>query len=64
MEEKIIENKVQCKKCGDVVSSNDNNISSCKCGFIKITGGFKSLQRGSLKEGIDYIEMSKFYLAE
>ena len=43
--DKILVNKVRCKKCGDVIESKStHDFQSCECGAIFIDGG-KEYQR-------------------
>ena len=62
--QKIIENKVKCKVCGDIVESTSKFTSTCKCGKTKISGGYENLQRFNLTEGRDFDELSKFYIVD
>ena len=62
--EKITENKVMCLNCKGIVESKDDSIETCSCGRVKISGGFMSLKRFELTEGVDYTELSQFYLVE
>ncbi|MDO4394381.1 MAG: hypothetical protein Q4C23_00175 [Mycoplasmatota bacterium] len=58
MTRKIIENKAQCKKCGDIIESKDiNDLKRCSCGSIAVDGGLDYIKRlGNLE---DIIELSK-----
>lgn len=60
MENKIIINKAQCKKCKDIIESKDtNDFKRCSCGSIAIYGGLEYIKRiGNLD---DIIELSQFY---
>jgi hypothetical protein len=56
---KIIENKVQCRICKDVIISRSRrDLQVCKCGAILIEGGFEYLRRGGSIENI--IELSTY----
>lgn len=56
---KIIENKVQCRICKDVVISRSRrDLQACKCGAILIEGGLDYLRRGGRIENI--IELSTY----
>ena len=61
MEEKykIVSNKIQCKKCGDVIESfSTHDFKFCQCGAVAVDGGKDYLRRiGNLD---DYIELSIF----
>lgn len=55
---KIISNKAQCKKCGDLISSyQENEYVRCKCGAIAVSGGDKSIMR--LGHHNDILELSE-----
>ena len=49
---KIIENKIKCKKCGDIIESiNRHDFKLCKCGAVAGDGGCDYLRRcGDLDE--------------
>lgn len=65
MNNKIIENKIQCRKCGDIIESTfAGTVVFCKCGSVKISGGYTNLERFNLHENVDYKECSKFYITE
>ena len=54
-------NRAKCKKCGDIITSNNrHDFKSCKCGEISIDGGSWYLKRtaGDLN---NIIEMSEYY---
>ena len=55
--EKIISNKIKCKKCGDVIESkNTNDYKRCSCGAVAVEGGKNYLKRIGNEE--DYVELS------
>ena len=55
--EKIISNKIKCKKCGDVIESkNTNDYKRCSCGAVAVDGGKKYLKRIGIEE--EYEELS------
>ncbi len=61
--EKIIENKVKCLQCNDIIESTEiQELVTCSCGRITISGAFNILNRYEMLEGQDFTEMSKFYL--
>lgn len=59
MENKIICNKAQCKKCKDIIESKDtNDLKRCTCGSIAVDGGLEYVKRiGNLD---DVIELSEY----
>ena len=56
--EEIINNKIKCKKCGDIIESKSiNDYKRCSCGAVAIDGGKDYLKRiGNEK---DYEELSE-----
>lgn len=56
---KIYENKIQCKKCGDIIESKTvHDMVWCKCGAVAVDGGKEYLRRTGNDE--DIIELSKY----
>ena len=56
--EKIISNKIKCKKCGDIIESKStNDYKRCSCGAVAIDGGKDYLKRISSEK--DYEELSE-----
>lgn len=56
--EKILINKIKCKKCNDVIESmHRHDFKFCKCGVVAVDGGHDYLKRCGSKE--DYEEMSE-----
>lgn len=56
--EKIIINKIKCKKCGDVIESKHvHDFKYCKCKSIAVDGGKDYLKRLGNLEGFE--ELSK-----
>jgi len=57
--EKILCNKIQCKKCGDIIeSTNRHDFQWCSCKSVAVDGGKEYLRRCG-----DYdnaIEMSEY----
>jgi len=55
---RIIRNKAQCSKCGDIIESTfRHDFVNCKCGAIYVDGGHDYLRRlGNLE---DIIELSE-----
>lgn len=46
MKEKIICNKIKCKKCGDIIESkNVHDYKTCSCGNCSVDGGLCYLKR-------------------
>lgn len=57
--EKIITNKIQCKKCGDVIESTyRHDFKFCKCGTVAVDGGKDYLRRCGNRE--DWKELSEY----
>ncbi len=56
---KIKCNRIQCKKCKDVIESKYRwNYVQCKCGAVAADGGHDYLRRVGYQD--DYIELSEF----
>ena len=57
--DKIITNKIRCRKCGDVIESKyTHDFRFCKCGAVAVDGGKEYLRRvGNLE---DWEELSEF----
>ena len=56
---KIIENKIRCKKCGDVIeSTHRHDFKFCKCGAVAVDGGKDYLRRCGERE--DWEELSEY----
>ena len=57
--EKIRNNKIKCKKCGDIIESIDvHDFKWCSCGTVAVDGGREYLRRVGNKE--DFEELSHF----
>ena len=57
---KIIVNKIKCKKCGDVIESNStNDYKKCFCGAVAVDGGKDYLKRIGNEEDYDDISEIK-----
>ena len=56
---KIITNKIRCRKCGDVIESTyTHDFRFCNCGAVAVDGGKEYLRRvGNLE---DWEEISEF----
>lgn len=53
---KIIVNKIKCKKCGDIIESiHRHDFKFCKCGAVAVDGGKDYLRR--LGNEDDYEEL-------
>lgn len=47
----IIENKIRCKKCGDIIESKTvHDYVICKCGACAVDGGHAYLRRSGYPE--------------
>ena len=58
-DKKILVNKIQCKKCNDIIESkNVHDFKWCNCKSIAVDGGLEYLRRVGNPE--DIIELSKF----
>ena len=56
--QKIISNKIKCKKCGDIIESKDvNEMKRCSCGQVAVDGGLQYLKR-LFKNKEDFEELS------
>lgn len=54
----IIENKIKCKKCEEIIESKHrHDFKFCKCGAVAVDGGKDYLRRLGNQE--DYEELSK-----
>ena len=54
----IIENKIRCKKCGDIIESKHvHDFKWCSCKSVAVDGGNKYLRR--LGNFDDFEELSK-----
>ncbi len=57
--EKILVNKIRCKKCNDVIESEfRHDFKFCKCGAVAVDGGKDYIRRGGKCE--DWEELSEF----
>ncbi len=42
----ILENKIKCKKCGDIIESKSvHDLKWCSCGSVAVDGGTEYLRR-------------------
>lgn len=54
---KIVVNKARCRKCGDIIESKKKDeLVSCSCGTISVTGGHKCLIRYVPNADDDFFE--------
>ena len=52
-------NKIQCKKCNDIIESKYRwNYVQCKCGAVAVDGGHDYLRRVGYQD--DYNELSEY----
>lgn len=57
--EKIITNKIRCKKCGDIIeSTHRHDFKFCKCGAVAVDGGKDYLRRCGNRE--EWEELSEY----
>ena len=53
----IIQNELECKKCGDIINSRHrHDFKFCKCGSIAVDGGMNYLRR--VGNVTDFVERS------
>ena len=59
--EKILLNRIQCNRCGDViVSLHRHDLKWCKCGDVAVDGGTDYLRRLTSGPSAGFIERSKY----
>ena len=57
---KIIVNKIKCKKCGDVIeSTHRHDFKICKCGAVAIDGWHDHLRRCGDLDGYEDLSISE-----
>lgn len=55
---KILRNKIQCKKCGEIIESKSvHDFKFCKCRTVAVDGGHEYLRRLGNRE--DWEELSE-----
>ena len=55
---KIVRNRIMCRKCGDIMESEHrHDFNGCSCGVCYVDGGHDYLRRGGNHE--DWQEMSE-----
>ena len=61
--EKIVTNKIRCKKCGDVIESiHRHDFKFCKCRKVAVDGGRDYLRRVGNSD--DFVDMTLFEVVE
>lgn len=56
--EKILVNKIRCKKCDDIIESKTvHDFKFCKCGAVAVDGGLYYLRRCGRRD--DWEELSE-----
>lgn len=56
--EKIINNKIKCNICGDIIESKSlHDYKKCLCGRVSVDGGQEYLKRSYTNKS-DYTELS------
>lgn len=56
---KIIENKIRCKYCGDVIESKSgHDFRWCSCHTVFVDGGHNYLRRGFKNSPDDFEDLS------
>jgi len=54
----ILRNRIRCRKCKQVITSEyQHDLEYCKCGTVFVDGGHMYLRRGG--DRADYDELSK-----
>ena len=60
---KIIENKIKCKKCGEIIESTyRHDFKFCKCESVAVDGGHNYLRR--LGEPENWDDLSEYEVIE
>lgn len=61
--DKIIVNKIKCKKCGEIIESvSVHDFKFCKCGAVAVDGGHDYLRRcGNLEDFEDLSEYENIW---
>ena len=58
--QKILVNKIRCKKCGDVIESYSvHDFKYCKCGSVAVDGGHDYLRRVGYMEDWEDLSLCK-----
>ena len=58
--QKILVNKIKCKKCGDVIESiTQHDFKYCKCSTVAVDGGKNYLKRNFTNSPNDFIDLSE-----
>ena len=55
MKKALIQNELECKKCGDIIySAYRHDFKYCKCGSVAVDGGMSYIRRvGNVKDFVD-----------
>ena len=55
MKKALIQNELECKKCGDIIySAHRHDFKYCKCGLVAVDGGMSYIRRvGNVKDFVD-----------
>ena len=60
--EKILHNKIRCRKCGEVIESKSvHDFKYCKCGAVFVDGGREYLRRGGALGDIEELSETTPY---
>ena len=60
--ERILVNKIRCKRCNDVIeSTHRHDFKFCKCGAVAVDGGADYLKRSGYYE--DWEELSEEFFS-
>lgn len=55
---RIVENKIRCKKCGDIIESTyTHDFRTCSCGAVSVDGGHSYLRRSGNLEDIEELSV-------
>ena len=59
----IILNRIKCRKCNDIITSNSNHdFKFCKCGAIAVDGGKDYLKRSGNIEDIKELSIEDYIM--
>lgn len=59
--QKILSNRVKCKKCGEIIESKSvHNFVTCSCGNVSVDGGLCYLKRSFKPDGPGFEELSVY----
>lgn len=55
----ILHNRIQCKKCGDIIESEyTHDFKFCSCGAVAVDGGHEYMKRSAMSL-LDYQDLSE-----